>query len=476
MRFENSSDLVLSRAQYDLLTFRAPLTPAGEPQIEQVGIVGEYGGGKTFIAGERFMSVNADNTGIGTERDPLMCGISAPTGTGLVNGPLAALDKIINRMTCGVPERLVAKDRRGNTKDPHIMLRTGIKIILYTGRGALDGPNLFQFWADEIQDPCYVGQWANMAGRVRDKRARRLNAQASGIAEEGYVAQIFRNPPKDGCHLTKLLFPEDNKINLAHGYADRVKAASAGGRKRDPDGWMTPDGLFYPAFCRERNIDPVQVDRRTLYGRATDISVDLGARAAVTWWQPWMVDYNRGEDGGWVRETAWLCVDQWLPDDLDADKIAPICRDFPWRIEPGVSTIALDPDSETDQIRQFAKAFPGVRIEITPHNTFYWYNTNGERAVERAVYDQLGNVLLYVHPDLVADPSGRGVVEAMRGYRRDKPQDKKLEHVADTVRYQIQHRCPIPHVRLRRTNESETQKKLDQTFSPISPKTGAVNY
>lgn len=475
MKYEINLDLEVSRAQYDILTFRAPPTADGEPQTEEVGILGEYGGGKTRIGAERYMIVCADNTGIGTERDPLMCGISAPTGTGMTNGPLAAIDKVINRMTGGVPERLVMKDRRGNTKDPHILLRNGIKIILYTGRGALDGPNLFQFWADEIQDSCYVGQWANMIGRVRDKRARRLNAQASGIAEEGYVAQIFRNPPKDGCHCTKLLFPEDNEVNLSFGYADRVKAASAGGRRRDPDGWMTPDLLFYPMFCRERNIDPVTAPRESLYPRSTDLSIDLGARAAVTWWQPVQIECDWGTLG-WKTETGWLCVDQWLPNDLDADAIANIAKDFPWAVTAGVSEIHLDPTAESDQVKAIARAFPGVRINMTVRNTLYWDNEPGERAVARAVLDMHDNTRLFVHPDLVADPSGRGVVEAMRGYKRDKPQDKKLEHVADTVRYLAAHRMPLPKRSIDERQNPVLEAALRSAYKPIAPKMGEIVY
>jgi hypothetical protein len=54
---------------------------------------------------------------------------------------------------------------------------------------------------------------------------------------------------------------------------------------------MIPDGLFYPTFCRERNIDPVaHVVRADLFGKPTDIAIDLGNRAAVTWWQPWVVE------------------------------------------------------------------------------------------------------------------------------------------------------------------------------------------
>lgn len=475
MRFGTSHDVALSRAQYEVLTFRAPPHPEdGEPQIEQVGGLGEFGGGKTFIAAWRFMLVAAENTGIGSPRDPLPCGISAPTSTGLINGPLAALDEVIWLMTDGEPRRLVLKDRRGLTKDPHILLRNGVKIILYTGRGALDGPNLFQFWADEIQDRSYEGQWVNMSGRARLKGVNRLNAQASGIAQDGYVAEIFRNPPRDGCHLTKLLFPENNADNLAHGYADLLKANMAGGRKRDPDGWMMPEGIFYPAFCKERNINPVQTPREVLHKNPTDISIDLGARAAVTFWQRFPVRCSFGVNGSRMVD-GQVCVDQWLPDDMEAEEIAFTIRDrYPWAIVPGVSTIALDPTSTSVQVRYFRQAFPDVQIVMQMKGAFYWHEGNGVQAVEVAVLDRHGNVRLFVHPDLLNDPSNRGIVAAMQGYRRDKPKDKKLEHVADTVRYQIQHRLPLEVPSLMKKRPVDLKKKRKRR--PLAPGMGEVVY
>lgn len=469
MRHEDRRSVRWSPTQQAVIRFRAPPAEDGLPQVERVGILGEYGGGKTFVAARRFLQVCADNPADSVEH-ALMSGISAPTFTGLMNGPVAAFLQLC-------PPSWIKKNRTRDTRDPHLILRNNHKIILYTGRGALDGPNLVQFWADEIQDNSYVGQWANMAGRVRDLRGRRLNAQASGIAQEGYVAQIFRSPPQDGCHLTKLLFPEENAANMAHGYVDMLKAASAGGRRRDPDGWMTPDGLFYPAFCRERNIDPIDTPREAMFSRATDLSIDLGARAAVTWWQPRPVDCNMGSLPRQL-ETGWVCVDQWLPDDLDADKIASVARDFPWKIQPGVSQIQLDPTAaeNPDQVQAFRRAFPGVHIAMSVKGSFYWYNEPGERAVARAVLDQHDNVRLWVHPDLVADQSGRGVVEAMRGYRRDKPHDKKLEHVADTVRYLVVHRMPLPKHGIPEKSDPQLEARLARAFRPMAPKPGGINY
>lgn len=469
MRREFRREVVWSPTQREIIQFRAPPAADGLPQVEIVGILGEYGGGKTYAAARRFLKVCSENPSR-SPSEPLMSGISAPTFTGLMNGPVAAFLRLC-------PPSWIRKNRTRDTRDPHIILRNNHKIILYTGRGALDGPNLVQFWADEIQDNSYVGQWANMAGRVRDPRGMRLNAQASGIAQEGYVAQILRNPPQDGRHLTKLLFPEENAANLAHGYVDLLKSYSAGGRQRDPDGWMTPEGLFYPAFCRERNIDPIGMPRESLYSRATDISIDLGARAAVTWWQPVPVECNMGSNPR-ETQTGWLCVDQWLPDDMDADKIAAIARDFPWKIQPGVSQIHLDPTAaeNPDQVRAVRRAFNGVHVIMAVKGSFYWFNEPGERAVARAVLDMHDNARLFVHPDLVSDATGRGIVEAMRGYRRDKPKDKKYEHVADTVRYQVVHRMPLPRHGVPEKDNPVLEERLRAAFRPIAPKPDEVTY
>ena len=442
MRRDVQVELVLSRPQCDILMFRSPPHPVtGQVQVDQVGILGDFGGGKTHIGAHRFKRVAAENASA-DRYDPLMSGVSAPTTKDLISGPLTALRR------AGLEVRT---DKLSHPRDPHLMLPNWHKVIPYTGRGALNGPNLVQFWGDEIQDRSYEGEWANMAGRVRDTRGSWLNAQASGIAVDGYVASIFRNPAQDGCHLTKLLFPEHNASNLPPGYADMVRAASAGGRVRDPDGWMLPDGIFYPAFCRERNMDPVRgVDRLSLASKPTDIAIDLGNRAAITWWQPWPVDVAWPKPDGTLgirREVGQLCVDQWMPDDIDAEQIARTIRDADWNIQPGISKIAIDPTAEFDQRRCFEQHFPGVELVRAYEKTFYWYEENGVRAVARAICDALGSTRMFVHPDLAGDDSARGVVESLRAYRRDRPKDKVLEHAADSVRYHIQHRLPLPNVR-----------------------------
>lgn len=431
----------LTRAQHELLMFRAPPHPkTGLPQIEECGIFGEFGGGKTFLAALRAMVVMSENPSE-DHHDPLITGISAPTAKSLITGPMTALRRH------GIPIKV---DRSKDSRDPHWVLRNNHKVMFYTGHGSLDGPNLVQFWADEFQDRSYIGEWANIVGRIRDVgpgRGLRLNAQASGIATEGYVASIFRNP-SNPLRMTKLLFPEANASNLPPGYADRVRSAAVGGRTRDPDGWMIPEGLFYPAFSRERNMDPVaHFDRSAFHGLPTDISVDLGNRGAVTWWQPiadWPVSYG---SLGVRRETVWVCFDQWMPSNIDAPEMARTIAQGDWLIQPGTSTIALDPTAEIDQINAFREQFPNVRIVMAPRNSFYWFNANGERAVSRAICDGNDSARMFVHPDLEGDDSGRGVIEALRGYRRDKPRDKHFEDAADSVRYQIQGRLPIPNVR-----------------------------
>jgi len=460
VRKDEAKPVRFSKAQLEAITFRAPRTKDGLAQVEVAAFLGEYGGGKTFAAAHRFVKVCSENP-------HQTSGVSAPTATGLINGPLAAFFSVC-------PESWIKKNRARDTRDPHILLRNGHKIILYTGRGALDGPNLCQFWADEIQDKCYEGQWANMAGRVRVRDAARLNAQASGIAQLGHVADLFRNPPRDGRHITKLLFPEDNARNLAAGYVDTLKAASAGGRKRDPDGWMTPDGLVYAGFSKERNIDPIQVPRETLRRRPTDLAIDLGYRAAVTFWQGWGVECSWGAQG--VRkEMGQVCVDQMMPDDKDAEEIAKIILDHGrWNIVPGVSKITLDPTAERDQVRWFRRAFPGVDI-IQHRSGDYWLEDNGIRATERAVLDAHGSVRLFVHRDLVGDHD-RGVVEAFRGYKRDKLKDKWFEHAADTARYQCATRLPLPHVRVEEKKSTDIDSRMEREFRPIAPKFGEVTY
>lgn len=479
-----------SEKQWAALTFRAPPHPTtGEPQIDKVAFLGEYGGGKTFSAAARFFLVCAANPfvhGVHSGEDRPMSAIVAPTLGDLKKGPLKELRKLLGDAW----DSVVIRERLyGEYQD--VDLVNGHRIVCYSAKGALNGPSLCQIWPDEIQERCYIGQWPNYEKRVRDVRSPWLNVQVSGIAERGFVEDTFRLREKHpegiefttvdgglGNRLTTLIFPEDNKKNLGSGYIDDLEDRLPASRQRDEDGWLLPQDVMYPSFSRDRHVripPGVKGARKSDFtGVAASISADFGRSGALMWGLPFRARVRRSKD-----RSGLFVVDQRMPDNMDAEEMAQLARrhswirgvDKPsaskWCIDPKRSVICLDPTAENDQVRHFRKAFPGVRV-IQVQRGFYHKEENGVRAVDRALLDMHGNVRLFIAPWLKQDPSTRGVVEMFSGYLSTKPKDKHLEHASDVARYLTQHWVPLPSV------TEPMSEEADRILSRVKPTTAGL--
>lgn len=448
-------DIEWSEKQWEALTFRAPPNADGSPAIAEVAMIGEFGGGKTHVAGARFFGVCTENPfihGVHSSDDPPFSILVAPTFGDAKLGPFRELMKLL-----GPHEQCLVGARRMHGEDRSIELMNGHQIKVRSAGGALNGPSACQLWADEIQEKVYEGKWENLKKRVRDVRAQRLNVQVSGIAERGMVQDLFRLPepapsgvpycfvdPAQPHRFTVLLFPEDNAPNMAAGYVDEHKSAMPYSRQRDKDGWLLPKDVVYPSWANSRNlrVPPGWRCRKEsdLHHMPASIAVDFGRRASVLWVLPIGL---RGLKG--TKDPRGLfIVKQWMPREKDAEEIAEsINKHSPFKRDPRQCFVFFDPDTKTDQIRHFRRLLPEYR-PIQHLSGFYRLEENGERAVDRAVRDAHGNVRLYVAPWLRTDPSKRGVVEMFSGYTEKKKKDQLLEHAADTVRYAVQHFCPLP--------------------------------
>ncbi len=469
MELDFSREIEWAHKQWMGINFRAPPHPdTGFPQIEIVAFLGEFGGGKSFAAAARFFLVCCANPyveGVHSGDDRPMSAIVAPTLGDLKKGPLKQLRILLGDSW----QHVVVKERLyGEHQD--LELFNGHVILCYSAKGALNGPSLCQIWVDEIQERCYLGQWDNYQGRVRDVRASWHNVQVSGIAERGFVEDVFRlpEPVEDrtpmcatdgvkGNRLTVLLFPEENEDNLAAGYTDELDESQPGSRKRDKDGWLLPVGAMYPTFSRDEHVrlPPGEkgTERSDFTARATSLSIDFGRKAAVLFGQHVRLPQVRGKK---LRDrNAMLLVDQRMPDNKDAEELADAVRrlcwirgvDKPrakhWMLDKRTSVICLDPTTEPDQVRHFRRKFRGIRI-VVRREGFYSRETNGVRAVDRALQDKRGTVRLFVAPWLRSHVSKRGVVEMFSGYLAAKPKDKVYEHAGDVVRYLVQQFVPLP--------------------------------
>jgi len=462
------SHVELHPKQARAVYFRSPRHPdTGEMQIDNVGFFGDYGGGKSYAMMVRTLLgawANPFDHEVHSGDNPPMTGLVAPTFSDLKRGPLAQLSRVLGKNE----EKVVARKVEYG-QDQHWELVNGHKILLYSAAGAKNGPTLCQIATDEYQERCYLGQWDNLKGRVRDLRSPWLNVMASGIAQRGHVQDAFQLPERDpesglpfcsrdddtGNKLTVLLYPEDND-HLAAGYVEGMQGRSGERRTRDQDGWLLPLDALYPSFSRRHHLrmppGMESLGRSDLQRLPVSVAVDPGRKAAVIWFMPVRIPVP-----GKKPVRGILIVDQWMPRDMDAEEIAMQIPKRGWRIEPATgrgeeSVICFDPDVKADQVRHFTERFQAR--PVVHRSGFYMREENGERAVQRALRGADGVQRLYVAPWVhhvsdedaghEPDKGRRGVVEALGGYLATRRKDRWLEHAADVIRYAVQYACPLP--------------------------------
>lgn len=444
----------------------------GGPSIEICGALGEYGGGKTWVHMQRVVRVCLENPfiyGVHSGGDEPLTALVAPTMGDMKKTTLVQLFKAL-------PDELIYKTRLyGEHQD--IQLINGHRILLYSAEGAMNGPTLCQIAVDEIQEKIYDGRWHNLQGRSRDARARRLSVSASGIAERGHVEDIFRRETKQN-RCVVMLYPEDNKANLARGYVEALADALPESRERDEDGWLLKRGAMYAKFSRVRHLRmPPGMEDLTLddvRAQPVTFAPDFGRSAAVVFGvpitrdafgKPWRLGLARESERRY--QAGIFIVDQLMPDNVDAEELVPLIkkrmREKLWLVKKDLSWMCFDPSAESDQVREFLREFPGIK-PIQWQRGFYHLEENGVRAVDRALLSKNQDTRLFVHPDLARDDSGRGVVEMFGSYLASKPKDKKYEHAADVVRYATQHLVPLPDKP--DDIDPEIQERIDRAMKP----------
>lgn len=456
-----------SRKQWEILSFEGPASDDPmTPPLNIVAALGDFGGGKTRIAADRYWEKVIVPHGVGarrnedsepfTRRSPPMSGMVAPTRGGVMSGPLVELKKV-------VPEGAIVRERMFSGID-EIEWANGHITKVMTVRGALNpkrggqGPTLVGIWADEIQADDYgvAGAWENVQSRARDHRAITLEVIVSGRAsKDSHVEDIFRKTAPN--RLTRILFQEDNPFASGQRVRDELLTSlSAEDLDRDEDGWTKRDGdTLYRFFSAKTNM-PQLPPIEQFWGRSTSIGVDLGQHASVVFGQglPCRIRLTDSTSGKRRHRTelGQVLVDEWHPDDLLAESIASRLatdeRFRRWPIVAGQSVICMDPSASKEEVAAFRSWFPGVRI-VRYLSGPYHFEETGIKAVRRGVRDGLGNARLFVHPSLARDPSGRGIVKTLRNWNGKSrwPSPKKAyEHCGDGVRYLVQYRLPLPRL------------------------------
>lgn len=413
-------------------------------KVAVLAALGEYGSGKSHVMADKAFELSCQYR-IGrdgfTNQSPPRAGIVGPNFGGLEDGALAEFLKIC-------PESWVRKKVLYGSS-PHIELVSGLQIRLYTAkmlhpvRGGR-GPSLVWIWADEIQDAAYTeGTIKNILMRVRDKRTRYGAAMFSGIGTKGsLVEKLFRRPNGLARFLT-MLRTEDNPHLKAGTLEAAREALPASAMATDSEGWIVgSQGAIYAWFSDERHL--VDIPREALLEHPTSVGVDLGQFGAVTFSQAHGVDHYFPRMKKTVRRVGRLIVDEWMPRDLSAKKVAEGIRDRSgWTLVPGESRIAMDPSLSPYEVEAFEETFPGVEI-VRYTSGVYSLEKTGIQCVDRALLDSNQNVWLKFVKDLERSGHERGVLAMIRNW--DGKPRSPLAHAGDALRYDVQSWLPLPNL------------------------------
>lgn len=404
--------------------------------------LGEYGSGKSLAAAAAYMehcvSANPFIEGLHETGSAPTSAIIAPTFGDIMDGPYKQLRRL-------VPDDLIYRERLYH---PYMDIEwvNGHVTTLCSSKGAINGPSWVGEWVDEIQEKPYANTWHNIQARVRDGRAERMTRNengtmvpagklsiiVSGLASRNHVEDLFRYHTGPNQCLV-VMETDDNRHNLGGNAVEELKARMPDSAfDKDAEGWTMPQNIAYPWFTTRDNIEKA-TGPSDYYERPVTLGVDLRKHAAVTFLVPGAFPWSANEPAG-------LIVDEWLPDNYSAGMIARELRSgrFPWKIVPNLSAICLDPTASVDEVQAFEKAFPGVPV-VQYRKGAFAEARNGRRAVAIALRDERKVTRLRVLETL--DPGHeRGIVRMFREW--DGRRDGRFEHVADTVRYAVQHAIP----------------------------------
>lgn len=427
--------LILSAKQHHLATFET-----GNEEIRFTVALGSYGGGKSLVAALAYLkhvAANAFIPGIHEDGSPPTSGIVAPSFSDIMQGPYKQLRRIAS-------DDLIANEKLYH---PYYEIEwvNGHVTKLCSAKGAINGPSWTGVWVDEIQEKPFKAAWHNIQARVRDGRvermartqtgyekAGRLEVIVSGLATRNHVEDLFRYHDKPNQRLM-ILETKDNQQNLGGNAVEELKARMPDAVfEKDSEGWVLPQNVAYPWFTTQNNVDS-ETDLATLLDRPVMLGVDLRSHAAVVFMIPGAFTWSQGQPAG-------LIVDEWLPENYSAAMIATEIKSgrFPWRIAPNHSAICMDPTASIDEVRAFEKAFPGVPVFQYRKGPLSEAR-NGRRAVATALRDERKITRLAIAGKLDGDHE-RGCGRMFREW--DGRRDGRFEHVADAVRYVVQHGIP----------------------------------
>lgn len=405
------------------------------------GFLGGYGSGKSRALAEKMLDLAAANDGC----DGM---IVAPTWGVLHKTTLRQFYDVSDPDAGACPRELVAEVNAGKR---YIRLVNGARVYYGSADrpGTLEGANLAFFGLDEAR-LVKPAAWKVLLGRLRDKRAKRLQACITSTPLASWLQEEFgsQKPDRFIVHGST----RENAHNLAPGFIEDLERTYSAREAR-----VLIDGEFgllvgavLEEFERQHHLIDWKYDSRF----RTLETWDFGSRRpAVQWWQHLPEGTTIPGRGVAPMGGAFVIFDEMVPDGTTTERLALEAKQRGYRVEK----IYCDPAGDGTQSAvgltdvavlkaiRCANGVPVVRWTTEPRLRHIPYGVGLLRGLLR---NTRGETRLWVAKSLADPKKKRGVVKDFEGYAYPEPKDGRPvgdeplkdglhDHSIDAARYLV---------------------------------------
>ena len=333
-----------------------------------------------------------------------------------------------------VPRALIK--RKWGRPYPAVELVNGCVVEFTSFDAVIEGDDLAGLGVDEVHLLQGGAQLQNLRNRVRDPLARRRAFVCAGLPEAGWVREHFdleNYDERERRRRQTMLVGTKQNTKLPKDHLRSILASCPSGYEQAlvGGGWLPVQNAMYPQFSRSWNLVP---DSEARVDQPLEVvGMDVGVSSAACLAQERRLENNR---------RGCLVVGDVVLKHASVYELATAVRDhrFGHLIQPGHTTIALDPTVRPDEVNAVKRVFPKVRILIRKRTDPLYMVRPGQRLVKAALRNAEKQTSLHFIESLTK--TKHGVVDAMLGVKfsertGDRVKDDTLDHAEDALRYAV---------------------------------------
>jgi Terminase large subunit, T4likevirus-type, N-terminal len=397
--------------------------------------VAGYGAGKTSTGAEKALDLIAANPGCNGM-------IVAPTYGQLEKAALRAFFDHEAPDDGACPKEWIAEVNIGKR---YFLHPNGART--YWGSAdsprSLEGQNLAWFWLDEPGD-CRLRSYQVLVGRLRDKRAKRVQGFVTGTPRPGWMWGEFNSgkAEQEIVHGST----RENAAHLAPGTIETLERTYSAREAR-----VLIDGEFgllvgavYDDFDRKTHLVEWKYDPRF----RTVCFIDFGFRRPYVGWAQqipagWKLAGVPVPPGG-----AWVVFDELVKDNVTVERLAGMIKEKGYNLE----VIYCDPAGDATQsstglsdiiVLKSTLCFDNVRWVTAPK---YRHIPNGVSIVRGMLRNARSEIRLWFAKSLARPNDTRGILKSLEGYAYPEAKDGRpvgdeplkdglFDHAGDGLRY-----------------------------------------